>query len=518
VGALDGTRIPRLLDAVTAVAQDLSLPDVLRRTVRSARELAGARYGALGVLGDDGVEELVESGDPAGPPLLIAPIRLGDRLYGAISLSSPLDGEGFTDEDEELVVALAASAAVAIENAMLFEQARRRERWLAASYEVTSALLTSQELGSTLRLIADQARLVAGGSVVAIARPTGETPVRLTFEVVEPTGPDADRLSGLTVPTEGTATGQAFVTRRPVVVRDYGAHVAEQQRAHGPLPRIVADLDSAVAVPLIAGEEALGVLLMAKFREKAPFTDAEVRLAETFAGHAALAVAFARAQADRQRLAVFEERDRIARDLHDLVIQRLFAIGLGLEGLSRLSTDPLVAERVTGFSRDLDRTIREIRNSIFSLQEPAEAQGSLRSELLRVALDASGMLGFEPRIGFDGPLDAAVPNVVRTDLVATLREALSNVARHAAAHAVAAEVTVDREGKHLILTVSDDGIGIPAAPSRRSGLANLAERAARWGGICTARAGPSGGTVLEWSADLPEAFRQPNPAGGATLA
>jgi len=504
MGAVDRTRMPRLLDAVTAVAQDLSLPDVLRRTVSSARELVGTRYAALGVLGDEGVEDLVESGKASGPPLLTVPISVRGRLYGNLYLAERLDGGEFTAEDEELLVALVASAAVAIENARLFDDARRRERWLAASYEVTSALLANQELGATLRIIADQARVVAGGSVVAIARPVGGLPVRLAFEVVEPTGPDADRLAELTVPAEGTATGQAFLTRKPVVVRDYGKHVAEQQRGEGMLPQIIQELDSAVAVPLIAGEQPLGVLLMAKFRDKAPFTDADVSLAETFAGHAALALAFSRAQADRQRLAVFEERDRIARDLHDLVIQRLFAIGLGLEGLSRLSTDPLVAERVSGFSRDLDRTIREIRNSIFSLQEPAEAQGSLRSELLRVALDAGGMLGFEPRIGFDGPIDAAVPDIVRTDLVATLREALSNVARHAGAHSVSAEVTVDRAGRYLGLTVVDDGVGIPADPGRRSGLANLAERAARWGGTSTARALATGGTLLEWTAELPQ--------------
>ncbi|HEY4460091.1 MAG TPA: histidine kinase, partial [Pseudonocardiaceae bacterium] len=269
-----------------------------------------------------------------------------------------------------------------------------------------------------------------------------------------------------------------------------------------PLPPMVRDLDSAVSVPLIAGDETLGVLVVAKFRDRAPFTDTEVQLAKSFAAHAALAVQFARAEQDRRRLAVFEDRDRIARDLHDLVIQRLFATGLGLEGLSRLITVPKIAERLTSFANDLDRTIRDVRNSIFSLQEPVEARGDLRSELLRIAHDSVGVLGFEPRIGFDGPLDSAVPAAVRKDLIATLREALSNAARHAQASTVSVDVTVDRSGRTVSLTVVDDGIGLPDEPGRRSGLANLAERAARWGGTFSARRADERGSELIWTVPL----------------
>jgi signal transduction histidine kinase len=346
--------------------------------------------------------------------------------------------------------------------------------------------------------------VVAGASAGGIARPRDGDRSVLVFDIVEPPGPDADRLSGLSVPVENTATGIAFTTREPVVVRQYGDKVIRQQEGvAAPLPPMVRDLDSAVSVPLIAGEETLGVLVVAKFRDRAPFTDIEVQLAKSFAVHAALAFQFARAEQDRRRLAVFEDRDRIARDLHDLVIQRLFATGLGLEGIGRLVTNSTAAERITGFVQDLDRTIRDIRNTIFSLQDPAQAQGSLRSELLRTVLDAAGALGFEPRIGFDGPLDSAVPDQVRSDLVGTLHEALSNVARHASATRVAVEISVDRAGRQLTLVVDDNGIGIPAAPQRRSGLANIEERAARWRGSSSARPGPSGGTRLEWTVSLP---------------
>jgi signal transduction histidine kinase len=412
----------------------------------------------------------------------------------------------------DVAVALAAVAGVAIENATLFEQVRRRERWLAASYDVTTALLAGQDLDTTLSLIAERARVVAGASVGGIARPRDGDRSVLVFDVVEPPGADADRLAGLAVPAENTATGIAFTSRRSVVVREYGDHVIKQQQGHAEeLPPMLRDLDSTVAVPLIAGAETLGVLVVARFRDKAPFTDTEVQLAESFAGHAALAVQFARAEQDRRRLAVFEDRDRIARDLHDLVIQRLFATGLGLEGIGRLVTDTTAADRITGFVQDLDRTIRDIRNAIFSLQEPEQAQGSLRSELLRTVLDAAGPLGFEPRIGLDGPLDSAVPDPVRSDLVGTLSEALSNVVRHASATEVTIEVSVDRAGRRLALIVDDNGIGIPPTQQRRSGLANIGERAARWRGTCSVHPAPGGGTRLEWTVTL-----LANRSGGTT--
>lgn len=529
LGVMNKTSMPRLLDAVVGIARDLSLPDLLRRTVRSSCDLTTARYGALGVIGANrtlaDLVEYREAGDWTARESLTAllvdeshprrdgafprsflrvPVRVRGQIYANLYLSDRHGGEGFTEQDHDVVVALAAAASVAIENATLFDQVQRRERWLDASYHVTSALLAGEDLNATLRLIADRGRAVAGGSAGAVARPRPGDPNQLVFEVVEPPGPDSDLLTGLAVPLEGTATGIAFSTRQPVVVRQYGAHVTEQQRDHADrLPPMIKDLDSTIAVPLVVGDQALGVMVIAKFRDKVPFTETEVQLAQTFAAHAALAVAFARAEEDRRRLAMFEDRDRIARDLHDLVIQRLFATGLGLEGLSRLINDPTIAERLTGFANDLDRTIRDVRNSIFSLQQPVDAHGDLRSELLRIAHDSAGALGFEPKIGFDGPLNSAVPAAIRKDLIATVREALSNAARHAQATSVSVEVTVDRAGHRVSLSVVDDGIGIPDRPSRRSGLGNLDERAVRWGGAFSARRTGARGSELTWTVPLP---------------
>ncbi|QKV81037.1 GAF domain-containing sensor histidine kinase [Amycolatopsis sp. Hca4] len=493
--------MPAILAAVGGIARELELPPLLHRAVTATCELLGARRGRL---------DLAETGTADygrgafGPGVVELPVRAGSATFGTLAVE-PADGAEFGRREREVLGALTAATGMAVEKALLVDQMRRRERWLEASYDVTRALLSAQDLRATLRLVAERARVVAGGTAGAIARP--DDPGRLVFDVVEPPGEDADRLTGMTVPIEGTATGMAFATRHPVVVRDYGERVQEQQRNHpGPIPAMVKDLDSAISVPLIVGEETLGVLVVAKFRDRSPFTDSDVQLAETFAGHAALAVEFSRAQEARQQLAVFSDRDRIARDLHDLVIQRLFATGLGLEGVSRLIADAGVAARVAGFAQDLDGTIREIRNSIFSLQAPAQAQGSLRAELLRVAVDARDALGFEPRVGFDGPLDAAVPDAVRSDLIATLREALTNVARHAAAKSSSVEVTVTQHGglsRRLTLVVRDDGTGPPAEAGRISGLANLASRAARWSGHCVLAAGEEGGSRLEWTAELP---------------
>ena len=365
-----------------------------------------------------------------------------------------------------------------------------RERWLKACHQVTAALLSGEDFAGTLHLVAEQARAVSGASVGAVARPAPDDESTLVFDVIASPDPEHKRLAMLTVPTEGTAAGQAFTSGEPVVVRQYGVYVAAQQG--GAVPANVKDLDSAVAVPLVVGSETLGVLLVAKFGDKVPFTDIDVELVRDFAAHAAVTVQFARAEDDRRRLAVLEDRDRIGRDLHDLVIQRLFAIGLGLRELNR--------PELGRFVQDIDETIRELRNSIFSLQEPAE--GGIRSLLLELARESAAALGFEPRVGFDGPLEAAVTGPLRIDVLAAARESLANVARHAAATSVTVEATVDRDGRRFSLTVLDDGIGLPRDPARRSGLANLTSRAARWGGTCSVDPVPGGGTRLTWTAGL----------------
>ena len=536
------SRLHRLLDAVVSVAANLSLPEVLRRIVRSAAELVGARYAALGVIGPDrsrlaefiyyGIEDEVRAriGDlPTGkgilglligqphpirlhdlaehpasygfPPnhpamhsFLGVPIQVRGEVFGNLYLTEKSDGADFTAEDQDILVALAAAAAVAVENARLFEQTRRREQWLEASTEITARLLSGGDLRQTLQLVADRAGAIADAHLVTVSL-AGNDADRLVIEVAA--GHAADRLTGLTVPVAGSLAGRVHTSGQPELVADMAAE--QDAEADGATAAVLRkELGPAILVPLTAGEHTLGVLTVARAAGAVPFAAAEMRLVSTFAGHAALAVEFARAQADRDRLLVFEDRDRIARDLHDLVIQRLFAIGLGLQGTTRLTTRPEVAERLRGFVTDLDETIADVRRTIFELHsEPAQDSSSPRSQILAAAQDARDPLGFEPHVRFAGPIDTMLDPQSTADLIATLREALSNTARHAHAGTVRIAVTAEPSTRAVILVVTDDGVGIDPGQTRRSGLANLAERAERHAGTLSVDTSTAG-TSLTW--------------------
>ncbi|MFC5099412.1 GAF domain-containing sensor histidine kinase [Kibdelosporangium philippinense] len=527
-------RIHRLLDAVVSVASDLSLPDVLRRIVQSSIDLVGARYAAMGVLAPEGtsLQEFIYIGiddqqreligdlphgkgilgllinhpepiripdlhehpqsygfPPNHPPMnsfLGVPVRVRGAVFGNLYLTEKKGSNEFTEQDQTVVIALAAAAGIAIENARLFAQSQQRETWLRASNELNSALLSGQTTSGALKLVAHRAVEVSNAPFAAIVL-SDDDGEQLTFEVVEHSG--SAGLVGQHIEVRGSQLGEVYTTGEARIVHKLSAAGWAVDA-----PEVLEELGSAVLVPLAAGENVLGVLVIANQRGQAPFWDSDLQMVKTFAGHAALAIEYARAQEDRQRLVVFEDRDRIARELHDQVIQRLFAIGLGLEGLSRLIAKPEIGRRVTGFVEEIDQTIREIRRSIFSLQEePGSGPVSLRGELLRVIQDGANALGFEPTVNMDGPLDSLVPDDLRPDVLATLRETLSNAARHAEANTVLITVNADRQGKGLKLAVRDDGKGIPEDLPRQSGLANIAERASRWHGTCDIETAPAAG-------------------------
>jgi len=374
-----------------------------------------------------------------------------------------------------------------------------QESWLRAALDITSALLTSTDPGNALRLAAERARELADAPVAAIALPDQLNPLNLVFDIVDGVGMDAERLTGISVPIAETGSGLAFRTGRSQLLDKYGVHVVT--RSDDPdvrFPPKIRELDSALAVPLAFGAEVLGVLVLARFAGDPAFTETDLSRAEIFAGQATLAVQVAKAEEARSSLAVLADRDRIARDLHDLVIQRLFAIGLGLQSVRQATAGTSVADRVAGLVLDLDRTIQDIRRSIFSLHEAVDSPHGLRAELMATAEQATASLGFEPRVGFDGPLDTLVPDHVRPDLLACLREALSNAAKHADATSVSVDVAVDRRGRELTMVVVDDGNGLPADTDRRSGLANLAGRAERWGGTLAVDQSDDGGVRIEW--------------------
>ncbi|MFC7245245.1 GAF domain-containing protein [Catellatospora aurea] len=519
-------RLRSLLDAVVGIGTDLDLRSTLERIVIASCRLADAKYGALGVLGpDDRLVEFITHGispeqhaaigdlptghgvlgllishpepvrmpdisthprsvgfPPNHPPMhsfLGVPIRIRDQVFGNLYLADKHNGAEFTDDDQEITIALAAAAGAAIENARLYAVAQRRQRWLAATAEIINSLGEDTTTAEALALVARRAREVAEAELVAVLLHE-EDNATLTVAIVDAAEP-VPGLAGAVLPV--AQTGFAPVLSNQQVVS------LEQLGKAAPWPVAVPDIRG-IAAPFATGQ---GVLLVA-------YTGAaraeDELLLTAFAGQAGLALLRAQAREDREQLLVLSDRERIARDLHDVVIQRLFATGLQLQTVaSMVSARPELAKRIESAVDDLDSTIRDIRGAIFELRSPAGQ--SLRAELRTLVDGAAASLGFRPDLVLDGPVDSAVPDQMHADLLAVIREALSNVVRHAHAGRVLVAVAVD--GGRLTATVTDNGSG-GATP--RGGLRNLAERAALHGGTLTVEPGDPAGTVLRWNVPI----------------
>lgn len=522
-----------LFSAVVAVAAGLELPATLRRIVQAATDLVDAQYGALGVLDADGnLADFVhvgispgaadEIGDlPQGrgilglltdhpvpirldrigdhpkavgfpahhPPMgsfLGVPVRVRGEVFGNLYLTEKRGGKSFTSDDERTVMALAAAAAVAIENARLYEKSRRREAWQRALTEIATTVLDGGDPDEALTLLAQKARTLMGADIAAIALPTDE---ELSVEIVD--GP---------VEIVGSAVPPDSITYRAYAE---GAAQSSEQCTIGDLDLVGA----AIAVPLRTGDRILGVLTTIRLVESptdmhSASTRELLELAEPFASQAAVTLVLAEAQRGQQRLAVYQDRDRIARDLHDLVIQRLFATGMSLQGATRLpGVSDDVTERITRAVDELDETIKEIRQTIFALHEPVDGPNStLRGRIMRETAQSAASLGFEPAVRFVGAVDSAVSPNTAEQLLAALREVLTNAAKHAEASRV--DVVVELAGDDVVMTATDDGVGLPTdGPGRKSGMANIAARAQEIGGSCEAvRVAQDGGTRVVWRA------------------
>lgn len=485
----------RVLDVVLSFAEDDTLPELLRHVVESACDLIEAPYGALAVI--NGHRELLEfahtdgqacitSGDPRSigvTEFLGAPVKVHEETFGNLFLSGKPE---FTDRDRDVLTALATAAGAAIGHLDRYEQTRRREVWLRAAAEVTTKLLMGTNGRDALYLVAKTARRTANAHFAAVVLPDHNGD--LVIEVTDGGTYDAE---GMRVPKEGTVS--------------YRVYESGQAECHGEgtVPTVPGPC---VVVPLAVGDRTIGVLIVARQRNEPTFDDPDV--IEAFAAQAALVLEFTRARGDTERIAVLEERDRIARDLHDLVIQRLFGLGLGLQGLTGTAARPDLPERISGFVKEVDQTIREIRRTIFSLQEPPSGSTSLRGQLLNAVHESARLLGFEPDVSLEGPLDTVVPDQLRPDLLATLREALTNVVRHARARHVAVAVSVNRTMTRLELVVEDDGRGLPltddsgGVPHHAGGLANMAARARRHHGDCAVDSIPGAGVSITWFVPL----------------
>jgi signal transduction histidine kinase len=255
-----------------------------------------------------------------------------------------------------------------------------------------------------------------------------------------------------------------------------------------------------LVLPLLGISGPRGVLIVARHQGRAAFTDVDMALASSFAAQAGIALELSDARQLQEQTLLLLDRERIARDLHDHVIQELFSIGLRLDGaLSKGEMSPALAQRIQECVEDLDRSIRRIRSTIFTLRGNIGGPGvDLRERVLDVTAGLQDVLGFAPAISFSGPVDTAIDAGLAADVEACVREALTNIARHARATAAVLDLALSDD--RLVLTIADDGVGMPAEPSRSSGLSNLRNRARDRGGDLDIRPRPHGGTVLEWTA------------------
>ncbi|MDQ5840183.1 MAG: GAF domain-containing protein [Chloroflexota bacterium] len=539
-------RLTSLLDAVMAVTADLELADVLTRIVRSACELVDVKYGALGVLGQDGehLVEFVTQGltedqreaigdlprghgvlgllirqprprrlrDLAGHPdsygfppnhpamhsFLGAPIRIRDEVFGNLYLTEKQGAPEFTTDDEAILVALAAAAGIAIDNARLYERSRQQRRWLETTGEVRQLFLEGRDERSAMDLLAQRTRELAEAqlAMVALYDDDGDLVVR-AVQRGESSDDAAPPKAGLgTVLHKGhwrllvaarepvlllTRPGDPMLDGLTTDVRDLGA-----EDPFGPT----------ALMPITVGDDEIGVLAVAWAVDDETFVEDVVPPLAALAQQMGLGLVASRSQLDRSRLALLEDRDRIARDMHDHVIQRLIATGLSLQAAGRLASHPTVRSRLDEAVDDLDAAIKDIRHTIFELHR-AQPMRELPEEIAELVRASTETLGFAPDLTMDGALDELAADL-EADLVAVVREGLANVARHARATSVNVGVRVTGDGT-IQVEVADDGVGV-APTAVQSGLDNLSKRAEARGGSLTLRQRTPHGTVLVWEA------------------
>jgi signal transduction histidine kinase len=529
-------RVDGLVEAMLTVTAGLDLDTTLRTIVHTAINLVDARYGALGVRGQDheltefiyeGIDEATRDqighlpqglgvlgvlidepapirlhdihdhpasvGFPANhPPMhtfLGVPVRIRDEVFGNLYLTEKASGQPFNDDDQVLAQALAAAAGIAIDNARLYERARARESWMQATRDIATELLSGIDPARVFRLIADEALKLTGADMALIAVPAdAEAAMADVGElvVVETAGAVGHPDEFDPIPMSGNVIGQAFQHRSPhreVCADDLGGILDHA----GPV----------MVLPLRATDAVAGVVITARTLGSSPFTDEQLDTMATFADQAALAWQLATTQRQMRELDILADRDRIARDLHDHVIQRLFAIGLGMQGTIARVRSPEIQQRLSETVDDLQGVIQEIRTAIFDLHGNSAGPTRLRQRLDEAIAQFAGT-GLRTKSQFSGPLSVIEPGLA-DHAEAVVREAVSNAVRHGGATEVTVLVRVDDD---LAIDVTDNGSGIEDEVTR-SGLDNLRRRAEESGGTFEVGRGTANGTVLRWSAPLP---------------
>jgi signal transduction histidine kinase len=528
----------RLLRVIVGLASDLDLEATLRRIVTAAMELTGAGYGALGVLGPDGtLVSFLHSGmddataarighlpvgkgvlgvlldepqplrlddlsaHPAAvgfpehhPPmraLLGVPITIRQKMFGSLYLTEPTARKAFSESDEVVARALASAAAVAIDNARLFERARATATWMEASRAMTAALTDADSVVQPLRLIAETAcELTDAEQAIVLVPSVTDVPAEDVDTLVVSTavGLWADEVVGQEVPVQGSTTGEVFRSGVPLIT-EWFCHPIQAFTDVGQRPAIV--------MPLRAQHAVLGVLAVARKESQTPFDTSQLRLMSDFADHAAVALTLAVSREQSRELTIIADRDRIAHDLHDHVIQRLFAAGMDLQGTIARSRSPEVTKRLSRTVDDLQTTIDEIRGTIFALHSSG-AESGFRQQVQNAIAGLTEDRDIETTVRMSGPLSAVGADLAE-QAIPVIIEAVSNAVRHSGAQHLAVEIDVADE---LRIDVTDDGCGIDPTNARQSGLANLVRRAELAGGSCVIDEAFGGGTHIRWIAPL----------------
>src|ERR1700674_3377750 len=531
-------RKDQLLESALILASDLSLDVVLQRIIELAAKLTDARYGALGVVGSDGrlldfittgitpaerqaigplpvgdgiLGVLIKDAEPLRllrishdprhvgfpphhPPMesfLGAPVMARGRVFGNIYLTEKQGAREFDAEDEAALLVLATHAGVAIENARLYEETRRRGQWLEAVREINSAILAGTEGDGGLQIVVHRARELVDAATATIVAPAGSgRSDPLTIRVAD--GAHAAELVGLPIPIEGSVSGDVIRSGRPAVLAD----ASRNSRTYQPMIAL-GNMGPMVLVPLVLRGRPFGTLTVSNPIDGAAFDDEAVRLVETFADQASVALEYGRAQAELNRLSLLDERERIGRELHDGVIQSLFSVGMGLQATAVRSRDPEVESRIEAAVAEIDRAIRDLRNYIFGLRPGILADRQLEQALEDLAREFEEKSGVTTVTDIDGAVAAELaPRAA--DLVQLTREALSNVGKHA--QATTCRVTLRRDGDQAILEIDDDGRGFdPAAPHTGLGLRNLKDRGLAIGWQVTVESKAGEGTTVRFA-------------------
>jgi signal transduction histidine kinase len=535
VEVTDPLRAGALLRAVISIGSDLDLDSTLLRIVEAATSLVGARYGALGVIDPlgTGLERFITVGFdeatqrsigalPSGlgllgvliadasplrmddlnehpssigfpdahPPMtsfLGLPVRIRDEVFGSLYLTDKIGTATFTADDQELATGLAVAAGVAIDHARLFGEAERQRLALAAVHEVATAFVTGTDPRDTLRVVAGHARQLVGADLATIALPANDND--MVIEVAD--GHDAGSAPGQQFAQEGSISGDVMRGGATIVLDDTSR---DHRRAQ---PQVNAGrLGPGAFVALRVDGRTFGTLAVLRDRGRPTFSRFELALIETFAAHASLVVEREEDRRNTARLSLLEDQERIARNLHDTVIQRLFAAGLTLQAASG-RPEAVAKHRMSDVVDELDAIINTIRTVIFDVH--TRSGTGTRQQVLDVVHEVTDVLDLKPTVIFTGPIDTVVAPGLAAELLPTLREALSNVARHAVAHRV--DISLRIEAGQLTLLVSDDGVGRTSSDGDRHvglGVSNMTSRAVRLGGSFHLDNPPTGGTILSW--------------------